>query len=81
MGKRVGKDAKRKKLTYPGLRGLDQSAAHARQLVDSACQALEGFDSRELTAPGDAHRCVSRTLRASAGGLEALARYVLDRNC
>jgi geranylgeranyl diphosphate synthase type II len=61
MGKRVGKDAGRKKLTYPGLRGLDQSAQYARQLVESACQALSAFGS-------------------SAGGLQALARYVLERN-
>ncbi len=60
MGKRVGKDAGRQKLTFPGLLGLDQSAGHARQLVDSACQALSGFGS-------------------SAAGLQALARYVLER--
>jgi geranylgeranyl diphosphate synthase type II len=61
MGKRVGKDAGRKKLTFPGLLGLDQSDQHARQLVDSACQALSAFGS-------------------SAKGLQALARYVLERN-
>ena len=43
MGKRVGKDAERGKLTFPGLLGLDQSAQHARQLVLEACEALTPF--------------------------------------
>jgi geranylgeranyl diphosphate synthase type II len=61
MGKRVGKDAQRQKLTFPGLLGLDQSAHHARQLVESAVETLSGFG-------------------VSAGGLEGLAWYVLERN-
>ena len=43
MGKRVGKDAKRGKLTFPGLLGLDQSTQHAEQLIAEACQALAPF--------------------------------------
>ena len=43
MGKRVGKDAKQGKLTFPGLLGLDQSAQHAQQLVLEACEALTPF--------------------------------------
>jgi geranylgeranyl diphosphate synthase type II len=43
MGKRVGKDAKQGKLTFPGLLGLDQSAQHAQQLILEACEALTPF--------------------------------------
>jgi geranylgeranyl diphosphate synthase, type II len=39
-GKRVGKDAAKGKLTFPGLFGLDQSAQHAEQLIFQARQAL-----------------------------------------
>jgi geranylgeranyl diphosphate synthase type II len=60
-GKRVGKDADRGKLTFPGLLGVEQSSAYAEQLVTEACQALV-------------------PLGAGADGLEALARYVLERN-
>lgn len=60
LGKRVQKDAGRGKLTFPGLLGVDESRARARNLVDAACAAL---------AP----------LGAAAEGLEALARFVLER--
>ena len=43
MGKRVGKDAERGKLTFPGLLGLEQSAQRAEQLIVEACQALCAF--------------------------------------
>jgi geranylgeranyl diphosphate synthase, type II len=39
-GKRVGKDAGKGKLTFPGLLGVEQSAAYAEQLVREACHAL-----------------------------------------
>jgi geranylgeranyl diphosphate synthase type II len=42
-GKRVGKDAQRGKLTFPGLLGLDQSTQHARELISEASEALELF--------------------------------------
>jgi geranylgeranyl diphosphate synthase, type II len=42
-GKRVGKDAQRGKLTFPGLLGLDQSTQHARELTSEANEALELF--------------------------------------
>jgi geranylgeranyl diphosphate synthase type II len=42
-GKRVGKDAQRGKLTFPGLLGIDQSAQHARELISEASEALELF--------------------------------------
>lgn len=40
MGKRVGKDAERGKLTFPGVLGLDQSLHFAQQLISEACDAL-----------------------------------------
>jgi geranylgeranyl diphosphate synthase type II len=41
MGKRVGKDAEMGKITFPGLLGVDESAAYAAQLIGDACAALE----------------------------------------
>ena len=61
MGKRVGKDGDRGKLTFPGLLGVDESRRRAEELVSGAIAAL---------AP----------LGTSAGPLEALARYVMERN-
>ena len=61
LGKRVGKDAGRGKLTFPGLLGIDESRRRAEVLIDEACAALE-------------------PLGLAAGGLTALARYVLERN-
>jgi geranylgeranyl diphosphate synthase type II len=40
VGKRVGKDARQGKLTFPGLLGVDRSAAYAQQLIAEACAAL-----------------------------------------
>lgn len=39
-GKRVGKDADRGKLTFPGLLGIDESARRARRLVAEACELV-----------------------------------------
>jgi geranylgeranyl diphosphate synthase, type II len=61
LGKRVGKDADRGKLTFPGLLGIDESRRRATRLIDEACRALE-------------------PLGPSAEGLDALARYVLERD-
>ncbi len=60
-GKRVGKDADRGKLTFPGLLGVEQSAERAEQLVAEACEVLAPWGAR-------------------ADGLQALARYVFERN-
>jgi geranylgeranyl diphosphate synthase, type II len=43
LGKRVGKDAKLGKLTFPGLLGLDRSIQYAQQLVMEAQQDVQGF--------------------------------------
>jgi geranylgeranyl diphosphate synthase type II len=40
-GKRVGKDAARGKLTYPGLLGVEESRRRARQLAQEALTAVE----------------------------------------
>ena len=61
VGKRVGKDADRGKLTFPALLGVAESARRAERLVSEACEALEPLGPR-------------------AGNLEALCRYVLERN-
>lgn len=41
MGKGVGKDADRGKLTYPGVYGIEVSRAQAQRLIESACAAVE----------------------------------------
>ncbi len=61
VGKRVGKDSHRGKVTFPGVLGIDESVRRAEQLIGQAAAAI---------AP----------LGPSAAGLEALARYVLERN-
>jgi geranylgeranyl diphosphate synthase type II len=40
-GKRVGKDADRGKLTFPGLLGIDESVRRAQRLVAEACDLLQ----------------------------------------
>jgi geranylgeranyl diphosphate synthase, type II len=60
LGKRVGKDSKHGKLTFPGLLGIEESQSRAQRLIDEACTALEPLGEKR-------------------SGLEALARYVLER--
>ena len=43
MGKRVGKDAARGKLTYPGLLGVQESQRKAERLINEARQAISMF--------------------------------------
>lgn len=43
MGKRVGKDSGRGKLTYPSLLGIDESRELARRLIGESMAALEVF--------------------------------------
>jgi len=45
MGKRVGKDAQRGKLTYPGLLGLPEARDRANRLIQSARQQVSVFGS------------------------------------
>ena len=44
LGKRVGKDSDRGKLTYPSLIGIDGAREKARQLVQSAKQSVAVFE-------------------------------------
>ena len=46
VGKRLGKDARNGKLTYPGLLGPEASRRRAEQLVAEACEALSPFGPR-----------------------------------
>lgn len=46
MGKRVGKDADRGKLTYPGLMGLDDARELAQRLIESAKGRLTVFGAK-----------------------------------
>jgi geranylgeranyl diphosphate synthase type II len=45
LGKAVAKDAQKGKITFPGLLGVDASAAYAAQLIAEACAALEPLGS------------------------------------
>jgi len=47
-GKRVGKDAARGKLTYPGLLGIPESRRWAEELGRQAVTAAEGLGSEPL---------------------------------
>lgn len=46
LGKPQGSDEKMKKMTYPKLYGMEESRRRARELVDSAMDALSVFDSK-----------------------------------
>ncbi len=59
-GKRVGKDAQRGKLTFPGLLGIDQSAQHARELISEASEALEPFGEEAAGLRAVAHFVLER---------------------
>ncbi|MEL6106082.1 MAG: polyprenyl synthetase family protein [Planctomycetota bacterium] len=43
LGKRVGKDLERGKLTYPGLIGVDRARQRADELIDRALDSISGF--------------------------------------
>jgi len=46
VGKRVGKDAKQGKFTFPGLLGVDRSRSRGQELIDQACAAIEPLGQR-----------------------------------
>ncbi len=52
LGKKVGKDSDRGKLTFPGVLGIAESERRATQLIEEACQQLAplGSSSRRLEA-------------------------------
>ena len=45
-GKRLGKDMRQGRLTFPGLLGVDESMRKAEELIDAACRALEPLADR-----------------------------------
>ncbi|HUT87959.1 MAG TPA: farnesyl diphosphate synthase [Thermoguttaceae bacterium] len=60
MGKRVGKDADRGKLTFPALLGVAESARRAERLVLEACEALDPLGSRAGNLVALAHYVLER---------------------
>jgi geranylgeranyl diphosphate synthase type II len=46
LGKPRGSDEKKKKMTYPRLYGIEESRKMARELIDSALDALSAFDEK-----------------------------------
>jgi geranylgeranyl diphosphate synthase type II len=46
VGKRVDKDERNGKLTFPGLLGIESSRRRASELVEQACAMIEGFGPR-----------------------------------
>jgi geranylgeranyl diphosphate synthase type II len=46
MGKEIGGDVERGKITYPSVFGITQSKRVQNQLIDHAIEALNGFDER-----------------------------------
>jgi geranylgeranyl diphosphate synthase type II len=61
MGKRLGKDSARGKLTYPSVLGLEESERRACQLVEEACEVLSIFDERAYHLDALAHYVIHRT--------------------
>jgi geranylgeranyl diphosphate synthase type II len=60
LGKRVGKDSKQGKLTFPGLLGIDESRGRARGLIDEACAALAALSEDRFRLDALAHYVVER---------------------
>ena len=48
VGKRVGKDAKQGKLTFPALLGVDESTRRAGELIDEALAAIAPFGEKSV---------------------------------
>ncbi len=46
LGKKAGADRQRNKTTYPSVIGLEESRKLQQELIESAVQALDGFDNR-----------------------------------
>jgi len=60
LGKRVGKDADRGKLTFPVLLGTAESARRAERLIAEACEALGPLGSRAANLEALAHYVLKR---------------------
>jgi len=60
LGKRVGKDADRGKLTFPALLGTAESARRAERLVSEACEALAPLGPRAANLEALSHYVLER---------------------
>lgn len=60
LGKKVGKDSSRGKLTFPGLLGVEESARRAATLVDEAVAATDLFGPRAEPLRGLARYVLER---------------------
>jgi geranylgeranyl diphosphate synthase, type II len=60
-GKRVGKDARQGKATFPGLLGVERSTAYAETLIAEACQALSPLGPRAAALEALAQSMLQRT--------------------
>jgi len=61
VGKAVGKDAAAGKATFVSLLGMDEAKSRARQLVESACDALEPYAEDADTLREAARFVISRS--------------------
>ena len=50
VGKRLGKDSSRGKMTFPGLLGIDESRRYARQMIDDAVAGARAIGSGRSAA-------------------------------
>ncbi len=60
LGKAIGSDALHDKMTFPSILGLDESKIYAKQLVDTALTAIEGFDKNADPLRGIAQYIIDR---------------------
>ena len=60
LGKTTGADEARGKVTYPAAVGLERSRQAAKEMVDDALAALEGFDDRANPLRSLAHYIITR---------------------
>ena len=60
LGKRVGKDDRQHKATYPALHGIEASQRLASRLVEEACEVLEPYGDRAQTLQGIARYLLLR---------------------
>jgi len=60
MGKGIGSDTARGKMTYPSVFGIAESKRTQEELVDSAVESLKGFDERADPLRGIARYIIKR---------------------
>jgi geranylgeranyl diphosphate synthase type II len=60
MGKATGSDSLNDKMTFPAILGLDASKKYAKQLVDTALEAILEFDERATPLRAIARYIINR---------------------